>query len=260
MNANAAMAGTIRDANRMKAEQIKVCLSALNSGELEDMQEAGAEILRCYKQLEKAGTNLVAQCLENQGTFYEFDHYPKGDVIDSETSGQYFYHSHRPELGEHGHFHTFLRAGGIPKTCVPAPYGGEGQRPTGTEAIAHLVAISMDGPGFPVSLFTVNRWVTGETFYSAEDTIEMSRKFLIDHTYPCLAVNLWITAMTRLFRPQIEFLLRERDGTIARWADQNPGTDVYEDRDLVVTSIWKIDVPKQIAAVNKALAEHIRAV
>ncbi len=243
----------------MDDSQLKNTLSALSSQELEEMRAAGTEIRDCYRKLKKTGTNLVAQCLANQGTFYEFDHYPGGDVIDHETFGQYFYHSHRPELGEHGHFHTFLRAGGIPKGCAPAPYDGAGARPKGTEAIAHLIAISMDGPGFPMSLFTVNQWVTGETFYSAQDTIEMSRKFQIDHTYPCLAVNLWITAMVRLFRPQIEMLLHERDKSIAEWATQHPDADVYEDRDLVITSIQKIDVAKQIASVDNALRRQERA-
>ncbi|MCP5083935.1 MAG: hypothetical protein GY948_19785 [Alphaproteobacteria bacterium] len=240
----------------MKASRLKQCLLELTREELEDMQAAGAEILDCYRQLGKAQTNLVAQCLANQGTFYEFDHYPKGDVIDGETCGQYFYHAHRPELGEHGHFHTFLRAGGMPRNCAPVPYEGQEVRPTGENAIAHLIAISMDRPGFPIALFTVNRWVTGETFYSAKDTIAMARKFHMDHTYPCLAVNRWITAMVRLFRPQISSLLHERDRTIDDWGKQHPDGDVFEDRDLVVTSIQSIDVAKQIALVNKTLARH----
>ncbi|MCP5073547.1 MAG: hypothetical protein GY947_09675 [Rhodobacteraceae bacterium] len=237
----------------MKPKPLARVLSTLGRGQLEEMQIAGNTILECYRRLEKAGTNLVAQCLANQGTFYEFDHYPNGDVHDNETYGQYFYHAHRPELREHGHFHTFLRAGGMPAGCTPVPCDSKETRPVGDDVIAHIVAISMTRPGFPKALFTVNRWVTDETFYSANDTLVMADRFKIDHTYPCLAVNLWITAMLCLFRPQIESLLHERDRTIAKWVKEHPNDDVFEDRELVVTSIEDIDVSKQIASVNKAL-------
>lgn len=240
----------------MKTSELSRCLNTRTPEQLEEMASAGRTVMECYRVLKKAGTNVVAQCLAHQGTFYELDHYPKGDVYDGETHSQYYYHSHRPELKEHGHFHAFLRFKGMPKDCRPAPYDGSAKRPLGEDAITHLVAISMTRSGFPKALFTTNRWVTGETFYSADDTLAMLDRFEIDHTYPCLAVNRWITAMFRLFRPQIDALLRERDRMVAKWVEEHPGSDVYEDRDLVVASIDRIDVAKQIAAVNKALERH----
>jgi hypothetical protein len=221
---------------------------------LEDMAEASARIEESYRLLRKANANVVAQVLAHQGTFFEFDHYPKGDVYDDETHSQYYYHAHRGETGEHGHFHTFLRAKGMPEGIEPAPYDGEGERPLGDDALTHFVAISMNGPGFPIALFTTNRWVTGETFYRAEDTIAMLDRFDVEHVFPCLAVNIWIGAMVRLFRPQVEALILERDRRIADWAAKHPDTDVYEDRDLEITSILRIDVAHQAAAVGRALS------
>ena len=217
------------------------------------MAEAGAVVEDSYRVLAKAGTSIVAQCLAHQGTFYELDHYPKGDVYDSEFHAQYYYHAHRADGGEHGHFHTFLRAGAMPPHVEPAPYSGRAKRPTGSDALAHLVAISMSRPGFPMALFTTNRWVTDETFYPADDVIEMLDRFRIDHTFPCLAVNRWITAMVALFRPQIEALVRARDETVAQWAQSHPDRDVYEDRQLEITSIIDIDADQQIAAVREML-------
>lgn len=221
---------------------------------LEDMAAAGARIEECYRLLRKAGTNVVAQVLAHQGTFFEFDHYPKGDVYDDETHSQYYYHAHRGETGEHGHFHAFLRAKGMPQGIEPAPYHGDGERPLGDEALTHFVAISMNGPGYPIAMFTTNRWVTGETYYRAEDTIAMLDRFDVEHVFPCLAVNTWIGAMMRLFRPQVEALLIERDRRIADWTIRHPDADVYEDRGLEITSILRIDVAQQIAAVDRALA------
>jgi hypothetical protein len=221
------------------------------------MAEAGAVIADSYRVLAKAGTNVVAQCLAHQGTFYELDHYPKGDVYDTEFHAQYYYHAHRAESGEHGHFHTFLRAKAMPVHVEPVPYSGNAKRPTGADALAHLVAISMDRPGFPMGLFTTNRWVTDETFFEAGDVIEMLDRFQVDHTFPCLAVNRWITAMVDLFRPQIEALVKARDETISRWAQAHPDRDVYEDRDLEITSIIDVDADRQIAAV-RAMLEKAR--
>jgi hypothetical protein len=217
------------------------------------MAEAGAVVEDSYRVLAKAGTNVVAQCLAHQGTFYELDHYPKGDVYDAEFHAQYYYHAHRAESGEHGHFHTFLRARAMPPQVKPVPYRGQAKRPMGSDALAHLVAISMNRPGFPIGLFTTNRWVTDETFYAAGDVIEMLDRFQIDHAFPCLAVNRWISAMVKLFRPQIEALVRARDETMAQWAMAHPDRDIYEDRDLEIASIVGIYAGRQIAAVRAAL-------
>jgi hypothetical protein len=217
------------------------------------MAKAGAIVADSYRVLAKAGTNVVAQCLAHQGTFYELDHYPKGDVYDAEFHAQYYYHAHRADSGEHGHFHSFLRAKAMPRHVKPVAYAGKAKRPTGSDALAHLVAISMNRPGFPIGLFTTNRWVTDETYFPAGDVIEMLERFQIDHTFPCLAVNRWITAMVDLFRPQIEALVTARDETVAHWAQAHPDRDVYEDRELEVTSIIDIDADRQIAAVRAAL-------
>jgi len=235
--------------------KFKTEFSGLPLEQLEKMQAAGQRIEECYRVLRKANANVVGQCLANQGKFVEYDHYPKGDIFDGETKSQYYYHAHRKESGEHGHFHTFVRAGAMPDDIAPLPYDGDIELPSGKDAICHLVAVSMNGPGYPIGLFSTNRWVTGETFYSAEDAIRLIDKFLMDHTYPCLAANRWISAMICLFRPQIEVLLMERDRVIADWQKKYPDRDVYEDRELELTSILKIDVKKQCSAVEKAVAK-----
>ena len=231
-----------------------VALSELDHDRLLKMSEAGKVVDECQRVLEKASSNIVGQCLAHQGTFYEFDHYPSGDVYDGETHSQYYYHSHRPEGGEHGHFHTFLRAKGMKKGLKPIDYKGEAAVPKGNDALAHLIAIAMNKPGQPISLFSVNRWVTDESFYTAQDAIAMLDDFKMDHTFPCLAVNQWITALVILFRPQIVALLLERDKTIKNWAALHMGKDVYEDRDLEITSFLSINAQDQIKAVNSALS------
>ena len=214
------------------------------------MAEAGRQIRECYRVLRKTGQNVVGEVLRGHGTFYEYDHYPPGDVFDPDTHCQYYYHSHRE--GEHGHFHTFLRSAGMAKTKRPVKQSHQGYMDERDDKLSHLVAIAMDNAGYPIGLFTTNRWVTAENWYAGDDVIAMLDDFVMDLVPPSWPVNIWITAMVRLFAPQIDDLIRERDRIVADWRDSRPG-DVFEDRDLEVTSEIAISVDDQIAAVERAL-------
>jgi len=114
----------------------------------------------------------------------------------------------------------------------------------------------MDAYGFPLGLFATNRWVTAEAWYKAEDVIVMLDYFKIDHAHPSWPVNLWISAMLVLFRPQIETLIRQRDQVIAGWECRYPGVDVYEDRELELTSYTSINVEQQIKRVVAAIEKR----
>lgn len=229
--------------------------ASLTRADLDKMAAAGESLKENLRLLTKSGHNPVGRCLENQGVFYEDAHYPKGDVYDKESHAQYYYHAHRPESGEHGHFHTFVRARGMPANMKPVPYKGDGPRPKGKDAISHIVAISMNRPGMPIGMFTTNRWVTGESMYSADDVIRLIDRFSIEQSYPCLATNRTLTSLLQLFKPQIAALLRLRDDTLVAWIQQHPDRDVYEDRELEITSIIDINVDRQISAVRHALRE-----
>ena len=222
---------------------------------LETMRAAGEEIQECYRVLGKTGDNVVGELLRNQGTFYEWNHYPKGDIYDHATNSQYFYHAHvkGQRKGEHGHFHTFLRAKGMAAGVAPVLYESEAEWPEGDSALSHLISISMDPKGFPIGLFSVNRWVTGEAWYTADDVVQMLGRFNIDHASPSWPANRWITAMLRLFQPQIIDLVRKRDVVVADRQRKYPDRDVFEDRDLEITSTAAISVDKQIAGVRAAL-------
>jgi len=230
-------------------------LSQLPVPTLQAMQQSAQKIQHCYKLLKKHEQygNVVREVLRDQGKFYELDHYPKGDVHDSESHSQYFYHAHRGIDGENGHFHTFMRAKGMPEAVEPVEYKGEVQWPEGDDALSHLIAISMDPKGYPIGLFSTNRWVTGENWYSAEDVISMLDNFNMDLIYPSLPLNIWLTETVRLFRPQIEQLLIERDAAIENWKAKHPDKDVFEDRDLEVTSSLLIDVDTQLETVTQEL-------
>lgn len=217
------------------------------------MRAAGREIAECQRVLAKAGLNVVGELLRGQVTFYENDHYPENDIHDADSHAQYYYHAHRGLEGEHGHFHTFLRAPGMPGGVAPLEVPHAEPWPSGDEALAHLIAISMDAYGFPIGLFAPNRWVAGDTWYPAEDAIAMLERFRIDHAYPSWPVNRWIGAMFVLFRPHIEALLIERDRVIGAWREALPDEDVLERRAIEILSHMTISVEQTLAEVNAAL-------
>lgn len=220
---------------------------------LQAMRVAGGEASECLRVLEAASLNLVGEVLRDSETFYELEHYPRDDVFDALSHSQYYYHSHRTAPGEHGHFHTFLRQPGMPHGMLPVAHRGAEAWPAGQDALTHLVAISMDPWGRPLGMFTVNRWVTAEAWYRADDVIAALARFRIDHAAPSWPLNRWITAMLQLFAPQIEWLIRRRDEVVLEWARTHPGGDVYEDRELEVTSEIGISIDEQMHRVRRAL-------
>ena len=239
--------------------------------EIERMGLAAAVVGDCRRELAARNRNIVSEALAGAPAS-EWQHYPDGEVYDPKSHAQYFYHTHpvngRP-FREHGHFHTFLRAEGMPVGAAPlilpeiavadvpalppqAPPIKRGAR----EEVSHLVAIAVDCQGEPIRLFTTNRWVTGETWYRAEDVIGMLDRFAITEVEPSETLNRWVGAMLRLFRPQIAALLRMRDDTVMAWRRRRR-THVFEDPALEITSSLDIRLDAQLAFLDRARSEPI---
>ncbi len=234
--------------------------AGMSDGDLEAMAEAGQEVVNIHRILAKTGANVVGELLKDYPQFLEWDHYPKGDVYDRETHAQYYYHAHVADQrfeNEHGHFHTFLRPKGMPAGMTPAPVSDTTLPENPDDHLSHLIAISMTSTALPFRLFTVNRWVTGEVWYSAADVAAMIDRFEIDHTWPSWPVNRWISAMVRLFKPQIVSLVRARDVAVNKYAGLDdaalPPDRIFEDRKLEVTSLMDISIDDQVQAVAKEL-------
>jgi hypothetical protein len=244
--------------------------------ELERMAAAGRTALDRLRSLAAAGASVVSEALGSAEDFYEWRHYPPADAYDPKTHAQYYYHAHPPgerAANEHGHFHAFLRPRGmpagvrplmLPELAIPdAPAQPQGpvlppaRQPNQGEdndKLSHLVAISMDASGMPIRLFTTNRWVTGETWYGAEDVVRMLDRFAIGIGEPSRPLNDWITAMFALFRPQMRALLAARDAAIMHWRRRHRGKiHVFEDRRLEVTSAVDIDIEDQVRRIEAAL-------
>jgi hypothetical protein len=228
---------------------------------------AAAEIIRdCRRDLAARNTDLLGEVM-GSSTVCDWRHYPDGEVFDATSHAQFFFHAHAPDSrppSERGHFHTFLRAEGMPSGVVPLllpelavahvaalpPQAAPLKRGERDE-VSHLIAIAIDVRGEPNRLFTTNRWVTGETWYRAEDVTRMLDRFVIGERAPSAVLNRWIGAMVRLFRPQIAALLQVRDETVMAWRRRRR-THVFEDPRLEITSSLDIELDTQLALVDRA--------
>ena len=237
---------------------IAVDFSKVSETELKEMQEAGLTVINCHRILAKTSDNIVGELLRDYEEFFEWDHYPDGDVYDFETHGQYYYHAHPKEErpGEHGHFHTFLRPDGMPPGATPAVVEDFAMPDDPDDALSHLAAISMDPKGFPIKLFTTNRWVTGEVWYEARDVCRFLHRFEIDLAHPSWIVNVWVTNMVTLFRPQIRELIYQRDIAVRRRKEAFPDRNVFEDREFEVVTEGDVDLDAQMTAIEAALSER----
>ena len=170
------------------------------------------------------------------------EHYPPGGVVDRQRGSQFFYHCHRADGAEHGHVHLFwhaTRSGQRRRQAAIPGTDAEWRR----SAPTHLIAIGLDARGLPVSLFSVNQWVTGGHWFDATTTLCMLNRFELrdvpDHTESCA----WITAFVQLYAPTVASVLAARDRRLAR--QSNPA-QARGDRRIEIISSARIDWMKDL--------------
>jgi hypothetical protein len=230
---------------------------------------AATAIGECRRNLAARGSSIIRQATGGAEQAAEWRHYPDGDAYDPLSHAQYFFHRHEmpDDAGEVGHFHLFLRADGMPPGTLPLllPEAAIANLPTPPQAapskrgardeVSHLIAVAVDAAGEPVRLFTTNRWVTGETWYRADDVVRMLDCFNLDAAEPAGALNPWLAAIVRLYQPEIAMLLRRRDETVMDPRRRRRRIEVFEDPKLEITSSLAIDLDQRLAAVDRLGAE-----
>lgn len=234
--------------------KLKENLEFCTDERLLSMYEAGQEIMEWNRVLEKTDSHVIKELLKGQGVFYGMEHYPNHDSYDQETYAQYYYHAHRK--GEHGHFHLFLRQGGMPEGVLPCFYDERNDTMSDSDTFAHIVAIAMDDEGYPIKLFTTNRWVTGEDWYRCDDVCRMIERFKIEHTHPSWIVNKWLSCMLSLFYPQIAQLIHDREQVLLENSEGKSLLEAMEDTNLDVLSEVEISISDQMSVLEELMKER----
>ncbi len=206
---------------------------------------AGLRLLNVYAGLAQRGEHLLGSLLRGQVPG-QWAHFPEDDAIDAYSGYQWFYHSHspadRPGSLEHGHIHLFARRRlwsrrQSKRELAFAELAGGAERQAETR---HLLAIGFDAKGLPLSLFTVNSWVTGDLMLSAGATAELLDRMVL---YTGNAeVDAVIESVVRLFRTEIRGLLVRRDEALFGFE----GGHVLSNESLEVLSELAISVDAKL--------------
>lgn len=202
---------------------------------LEEMLQAAEEVIECQRVLANTNDNVVSDLLRFSDKFVEWDHHPKGDVKDKLSGSQYYFHAHTSpnrEFQEHGHFHLFMK--NPPKDDSK------------TLPLTHLIAISVDEFGAPRALFTVNHWVPLGVWEEASVVESFLDKFVIDHARPSWVVNRWVSAMVKLYKPEIIELVRQRDTEIDLLREKYPEQDPFMCKEKEILSYLPISIESKL--------------
>jgi len=229
---------------------------------LADMRMAASElfdILNTFTREKRHPVSDVIAALPEPFTHWE--HCPSGDVEDANTGCAWYYHAHDPATAspweEHGHFHCFMYTERLGPGAKPMALPDNFDDAKG--GLVHLVAISFNTSGAPTRLFAPNRWVTGEWLYPARDLIPLIDQFSIIADPRFGLTSRWLSAILRLYHPQIVALLCERDRILEQQLNAqlkvqlNASLEsITEDRSIEIISTSSIDLDASLLAIDQA--------
>lgn len=207
------------------------------------LRDAASLLFDTTLEMHSAGVPLMRRVLPDVAVAEIWTHYPVNDAVSASGGGRYFYHAHPPgerNWGEHGHFHIFLPktafADDMQPVLAPQPSGAK------RADVVHIAALSVNETGIPVQLFTVNRWVTDEWLYAADDIAARLPAFSLVDAPGDPLVNRWLTSMVHLYSDEIIALLHERDEKLAA-ADPSGN-----DRSVEIMSMIAVDLDEKLEA------------
>jgi len=167
---------------------------------------AGLRLLHTYSTLSKNHDHLLHDIIGYNGP-RQWEHYPIDDAIDHFNGYQWFYHSHSPEdrasTREHGHIHLFSRRFANERSATDQIEN------SASIDVRHLLGIGFDAQGIPISVFTVNSWVTGDSMLSITRTIDLLFKIKLNTGYE--NIDTVITSVIHLCFSEIQEVLLRRD-------------------------------------------------
>ncbi|MEM7461350.1 MAG: hypothetical protein AAF362_01580 [Pseudomonadota bacterium] len=233
-------------------------MASVSDQQLSLMTEGIGEMLAVLGEAGQQNYHVLTNVLASKTDepFTQWQHYPPGDVQDKENGAIWFYHAHQEDelarpWDEHGHFHLFRYTELLRPDAEAVSMPDEFDTEKG--GLCHLVAVSFGMDGLPIRIFTTNRWVAGEWMYPADDVIALLDGYQIEGK-PYELTTRWLQALLKLYRPQIEWALRERDRRLPEMAERY-GDRWGDEKTVEVLSSVTFDLAAQIAAIE---AESMR--
>lgn len=211
---------------------------------------AATLLIEATVEIAEGGVPLMRRVVPENVEHEVWRRYPTDDAVDAWTGARWFYHAHPPEerdADEHGHFHLFLDKGSFGRgtKLIAGPVDSSVPRAD----VVHIVALSIDLRGVPTRIFTVNRWVTDEWLYAAEDVLARLEQFDLSEAPGDPLVNRWLTAAVAALQPEIRVAMRTRDAMIGT---RSPTDPLFEDRETEVMSVVDVDLQRVIEEPDRA--------
>lgn len=215
-----------------------------------DLERRGAKaIVEGYRRLAQSHGHLFEPILRGAPPT-QWEHYPPDDAISRDRRYQWYYHSHtpadRPGSMEHGHFHLFARMDGAARAVDTGTEKKFLRRLAAVDSKAatrHLLCVGMSSVGAPISLFTVNRWVTGDLLLSRASSLTLLESTELETGYSM--IDAVLRALCQLYRTDIRSLMTRRDARLRARAVGCPGT--LDDTGVEVLLELTLDVDRRIA-------------
>lgn len=192
--------------------------------------DASESLVTCLLEMAEDETNPVLLVIDPDLPLEENKKYPADLLQFNHTGWRAYYHCHPANRagnhrfqGEHGHFHIFVRTQDKP------------------EKWSHLVALSMNNMGQPLGWFTVNHWVTGESWVDSE----ILSNYLQTIPYDQLEVHQlntfniverWLLALLAVSREQVKVVLHERDKILQQKEQNLAESNIKQDKGIYLLS------------------------
>lgn len=182
-------------------------------------------LVHCINQFALQESNPVISVLPETGIIKLKQKYPQPMLSFSGMGLRTYYHCHpsdsKPET-EHGHFHIFLSID--------------------DDKWSHLAGLSMDRLGQPLQWFTVNHWVTGETWKSSAILEQQLNQLLYSQRHNLDLVEQWLLAMLEFYKQTLKLLLKQRDQRINELSEKDHLDTVLKNHSIYDLSIIKINL------------------
>ncbi len=191
-------------------------------------KDAALRLLRVIQEMGEMQTNPVLDLLGPDPQIIENQKYPDGYLRFASENWRAYYHCHtapNTAHNEHGHFHLFVRLNNASQNL---------------EKWSHITALAMDSMGQPLCWFTVNHWVTGQTWASASELVSLLVK--LPSVDDVTLAERWLLAMLWFYRSTIDKLLRERDAQLNQLQKSAADKNVFKNKNIYELSSQSIEL------------------
>ena len=205
----------------------------INLVTISQKEKATNTLVTCLLEMAKSETNPVLQVINPNKPLKENIKYPADLLQFNHLGWRAYYHCHPASRmgnhrfkGEHGHFHLFVRT--------------STESELSEETWSHVAALAMDNMGQPLGWFTVNHWVTGETWEPAASLVHYLNNIPFDK--PMSLVESWLLSILVVSKDEVCTILNKRDQIIKEKQLDIGSEDIKQDKTVYLLSEAPVNI------------------